>query len=211
MSEAVKQVRALTIKELAEKIERENKEFNKMTKPQKRVKIAEDCLDRIYTSQIKPTSGALIREESINGEDFCSVAGGDLSIKDIINDNENPFSCQACAKGGLFLSYIGRVNSKNFGELTSDHTINGPEMVTLTKIFSIRQLELMEVFFEGVSEGSYGDICPRINTSIGFPQPLLKKIGGIVGVFHGHELLSDTEKMIFICENLIENKGKFKI
>jgi hypothetical protein len=210
MSEAVKQVRALTIKELAEKIERENKAFNKMTKPQKRVKIAEDCLDRIYMSQIKPRSGSLIQEQYINGEDFCSVAGGDLSIKDTINDNENPFSCQACAKGGLFLSYIGRVNSKNFGELTPDHTIYGPQMVALTKIFSIRQLELIEVFFEGIGRDYYEDLCPKISTSMGFPQTLLKKIGGIVGV--GYEiLLNDLEKMIFICENLIENRGKFKI
>ena len=183
MSKAVKQVRALTIKELAEKIERENKEFNKMTKAQKRVKIAEDCLDRIYMSQIKPESGSLIGEGSI--------------------------------KGGLFLSYIGRVNSKNFDELTHDHEIDGPQMVTLTKIFSVRQLELMEVFFEGVGYSFYDnrDLCPKISTSIEFPQSLLKRVGSLVGIRQGKsgKIKGDTEKMIYICENLIENKGTFKI
>tara|TARA_R110000823_G_scaffold211887_2_gene342109 strand:+ start:171 stop:818 length:648 start_codon:yes stop_codon:yes gene_type:complete len=215
MSKAVKRVRALTIKDLAERIERENKEFNKMTKAQKRVKIAEDCLDRIYTSQIKPKTGALIQGESIGGKNFYSEDGVDLSVKDTINNNENVFSCQACAKGGLFLSYIGRVNSKNFDELTPDHHIDGKQMVALTKIFSIRQLELMELFFEGVSYSLYDDreLCPRISTSIDFSQTLLKRVGSLVGIRQGKsgKIKGDLEKMIYICDNLIENKGTFKI
>lgn len=191
--------RVSPLERLANRIKRENAKFKKMTNAEKRVVIAKDCIKRIRFEQIIPDKGVLIDRGT------CSLEG---SISETVNYNED-FYCDGCAKGGLFISYIGRVNDFNFQEIGNyGHEHDSNPMQKLLEIFSEDQLSLIEAAFEDGQVINYYANGNKIDVGIGFDTHTLM-MERAEDFSHGFEYAE--YRLIAICENIIENKGTFKI
>jgi len=176
----------MKISKVLKRIEESNKIFNKASKARKRVMIAQDCIDRIKAKQISAYSGSFVRRGDIDW---------DTSIKDLMGNDM--YTCQACAKGSLFMSYVGRVNECKFeAAATIDNDdIDDTAHMKLREIFSKEQLDLIETAFEG---GSY----LRVNDDIQKREAALRHI------YRKYD--NEDERLLAICQNIIDNDGKFK-
>jgi hypothetical protein len=205
-----------SLKALSLQIAKQNEAFNLMTKEEKIVTIAKDCLNRLDLNQITAKTGVLFgwNEREHKGKE---------SVQTVCN-TDSKFNCSACMKGGLLLSYIGRVNQFNFGQISKRNNIRSREHKKLTELFSKEQLALIEFAFEG-----------RLYINIKFTKETILKVvkfyyenGGRYAYYEKDEFddmvkeqqakdfvtlrcySKDEEKrMIAICENIIENKGVF--
>ncbi len=188
----------MTIIDLGKKIEAENAKFEKMSKNKKRVVVAKDCLDRIGLQQIEPYF-----------ERFCIInrefEHEDISVKETLNTNTGNI-CKACAKGSLFMSYVGRVNKVNFTEINGFNDEDDDEHIKLLEIFTLRQLAFIEYAFEGC-QFIYRD---EEGKAFQFNE---NKINEFRDKFEDSNLKLDaaTNILVAICENIIENKGTFKL
>jgi len=174
------------LKTLVASIEASNKEFSKMTPAEKRVAIAQDCIDRINLGQLRGTTGTVI-------DVSCKFDYGD-SLKDLLSTKTKSLQCSVCAKGGLFMSYIGRVNEFTFNDLDYTNTLNGSEMEKLKEIFNWEQLSLIETAFEGqqyTGKLTYEDVETAEKFYDRFSQ--------------------DTRRLKEICKNIVKNKGTFVV
>ena len=108
-------MKKLTIIDLGKRIEAENAKFETLSKAEKRVVIAQDCLIRIDLEQIE-----------VKSNKFCSIPveyhKTDINIKNVLNTTTTQV-CKACAKGSLFMSYIGRVNKLTFVDIENENSI----------------------------------------------------------------------------------------
>ncbi len=185
-------MKKFTVVDLAEKIKSENEAFEKMTKAEKRVVIAKDCLLRIELEQIVPERNK-----------FCRLAGeyeySSKSIQETLNTT-NKLVCSACAKGSLFMSYIGRVNKTNFTDIDNDNSKRDSDHKKLQEIFTLKQLSLIEYVFEG-SQYIYSD-----NKDKNIIHDSSKMVA-----FRSKYEYNDELTLKAICENIIKNKGTFKL
>lgn len=167
-------------------IEKQNEAFNKMSKADKRVQIAKDCIARLKFKQLNAQTGVVI-----------SVLQGEYeeedSLKDVMCNEE--LQCSVCAKGGLFLTYVGRVNKVLMGDVRSDNELESKEMKKLMEIFTAKQLTMIETTFEG-----YTPTGEQFMSDTNFDKCL-----AFYNSTDTHE-----ETLIKICENIIKNKGTFK-
>jgi len=186
-------------KEWLEKVEASNEAFNKMTKAEKRVQIAKDVIDRINLEQIVPSNVFL---DDDKGYTF-GVPFGNTPLEDgqEMKTSLNSITCSACVKGGMFLSYVGRSNNHTYDEYTGvSIEEDSKELKKLREIFTQRQLDLMELFFEG-------DIFSWMHDK---GKRLVKANEKMVEKFHEKYIFDRRSRMIAICENIIENNGTFK-
>jgi hypothetical protein len=192
-----------SIKNLAQFIEQSNELFNSMTIEEKKMQIAKDCIKRIEIGQLEPLQGAIISTKAIN----TFRAKKTLSVKEIINDDTMLPTCQVCAKGGLFLAYVGRVNEFSTLSLTLDtrneyNTVNDDEHKKLLQLFTARELAHIEFAFEGRQ-------CLRYDTEskpINFDTLEIKRILNFKSKYFNPEI-----RLVEICKNIIRNKGTFKL
>lgn len=173
--------------------------FDALPKYKKCMVVAQDVIDRIKLKQIAPRNGH-----------FCSIVQsenwnlGGKSLKGLLESPKT--QCTVCAKGGLFLSYIGIVNNYDisdnmYGRFSSAEELKSEEMGMLTKIFTRKQLSLIESCYEG-KEYEWNDFV----TMQEFDKCLK---------FRGYDYYENTDakakKLLQrICENIIKNKGTFK-
>jgi hypothetical protein len=213
------------IQELADRIEAENILFNMKTKAEKRVIVAEDCLIRIYARQILPYCGRFINDSS----SFSRIP---QSVQSQLNTPEVGIQCESCAKGSLFLSYVGRANKFENNDLESGNDIDDKQHKKLLEIFGVRELAYIEFAFEGQQyinfEFPYKLIDEEKNPINFTDEEIAKAIEFYVdkgGQYRGHknfdnfEAIFDEnnedypeeteERLIAICENIIANGGEF--
>jgi hypothetical protein len=162
-------------------IEKNNAIFNNSTKAQKRVMIAQDCIDRLRVNLIDSSRGS-----------FISIVDSDKVNKEIINKT----TCVVCAKGGLFASYIGRVNNFNTFKNNITNETDNCGHAKLLEIFTLKQLTMIEYAFEGV----------QYIHEIWLTYLVQQKLMMFFNKFD-----NDNERLKAICENIIKNKGTFKI
>lgn len=176
------------VETLIKNIEVSNEVFNKATKAEKRIMIAKDCIARIEAELLFPNRGSLIKSEAMN----------------VNKETLNSVECQVCAKGGLFASYVGRVN--NFDKRTSIVCgWNSPKddfHIKLSEIFTYKQLSLIEFAFEG---RKYLERDNKENAII-FDDKTYYEAESYRNRFE-----TSNECLTAICENIIRNKGTFKI
>lgn len=101
------------------------------------------------------------------------------------------------------MSYVGRVNKINYEDMSfpvHQNNITSSEHSKLLKIFSLRQLALIELVFEGRQ---------FIDTDIkgGYLNFDREKVRNFRKPYHE----DDNELLIAICNNIIKNKGTFKL
>lgn len=187
----------MKLESLKEKIESQNAEFDAMTNAEKRVAVAQDCLDRIEIGQIHPDGGLFFSKQVFNAsfneneEIVCS-----WNLKDVLN-SEIP-TCSACAKGGLFLSYVGRVNNYSIGDISDGNDELNNNHKKLLEIFDIEQLSAIEFAFEGRQ---------HIHNDLNGNKIYHKKYDELYSFSDKFTTYKDL--MIDICKNIIENKGTF--
>ncbi len=188
-------MKKITLKALAKKIELENAAFEKMTQAEKRVVIAKDCLARIEIKQIVPNFQRFCRINSLYDAE-------NISIKETIN-TVNKEICTACAKGSLFMSYVGRVNNYQFSEIDGGNGVDDSEHVKLLELFSLEQLALIETVFEGDQYIHKDETHEYIRLDF-------EKIKAF-RIEHNNvfEESKSTQLLIAICENMIANNGTF--
>lgn len=119
-------------------------------------------------------------------------------MKSLLNNQK--ITCVGCAKGGLFTSFVGRVNNFKRGKIEDDNDIDGSEHVKLLEIFTARQLALIESAFEG-SQYLYSYDGKSIN---------LKEDEYDRAIQYYDNYSDENQRLIAICENIVENKGTFK-
>lgn len=173
-------------------VEKSNKAFELMTKSEKRVQIAKDVISRLEFKNLSADTGSLIKTttKSIVKE------SGKESLKDFVNTGT---TCEVCAKGGLFMSYIGRVNKFKSSDITKSrhsHEHNSAEMIKLQEIFSDIQLVLIETVFEGRLVLTDRFISERNRQRA---EKMYRKYE------------NSNSRLVAICENIIRNKGTFKL
>jgi hypothetical protein len=166
-----------------------------MTEAEKRVVIAHDCIIRIHAEQIKAHPNQFFA----NLEDFKDFNGSD-SIKESINNCEAVPTCEVCAKGGLFLSIVGRVNNFTFEEIWGDNDLDSDEHTELLNYFSARQLAYIELAFEDDQHLDYDEDGEPID----FTDEEFSK----AHIFY-ESLENPNDRLIVICENIINNNGEF--
>lgn len=191
----------LSIKKLAEQIEVSNEEFNNMSKADKRVQIARDCLDRIKLKQFEPWTG---RTCDIDFNFICD--NGEKSIKEILAKKKLP-DCHACAKGGLFLSYVGRTNKFNFEDIEDSSNLESTEMQKLLEIFDKIQLEGIETAFEKYIVST--DYLNINDWEDDFDGNQYEFISNCMKYSDNTNCSTNTERLQSICKNIIKNKGEF--
>jgi len=184
-----------TVDSLANKIKADNEKFEQATKAEKRVMIAQDCLVRINMKQIKPLFGS-----------FCKLktnSHSETSIKDVLEKER--LVCTSCAKGSLFIAYLGRVNNFTVEDLHDNNSNSGYDEshLKLLEIFTRKQLALIENFFEGKQFIYY---------EYNFDDRIIEKYREKIIGGYDHRTPEGADNLLReLCKNIIKNKGTFKL
>lgn len=195
----------VSIEALRKIIEASNENFATMTTNEKKVVVAQDCIERINLGQISADTGNVINRNTITkmNKSYSQAT----SVKDILN-NDEMIQCDVCAKGGLFLSYVGRTNEVKLCELGSNTTtrnynpnsVHDNEHSRLLEIFTARELAYIELAFEGEQYLDYDENSCRIK----FTDDEYELANNFRCSFD-----TPDDVLVAICENIIKNKGQF--
>lgn len=163
-------------------------EWKALKKTEKRVLLAQDTLKWIKTGRIKPKSGV-----------FCNISlrNKDKNAKKVFESRKS--SCQVCAKGGFLYSRAMRVNCINLGEF--EEAYNDYDLTNISPMkdcFDTEQWRTLENHFEGWDH--YMKSGERTIETF-----YITETGSL-----GEQEIS-TLTLLFICLNLIHNKGKFAL
>jgi hypothetical protein len=192
-----------TVEKINKALLKSNAAFKKATKAEKRVMIAKDVLAQIKAKRYVPESGTWvdpnwnIRNE-IDGTESVQKLFADRTIE----------TCNVCALGGLFMSCtnlnnntcVSDINYGGEGNLLGEKIQEGDTLSNgLNKIFSKKQLQLIEVYFEK-GDGWFGE-------------------DGYTGVYIGEDSRhveyfndaypDDDERLVEIMKNIVANDGTF--
>ncbi len=174
-----------------------NEEFKKATKAQKRVMIAKDVLAQIKAKRYFPESGEWVKPLWSDDQKSIDIKlDPNSSIKDAFKSKAIN-SCQVCALGGLFMSCTNLNNNTTVQDMKTEYYLgevvqdNDKISNGLNRIFTQKQLMLIEIYFEG-GEGYFK----------GYSDENL-----LVTFF---ESFNDDERLKMIMQNIIDNNGTFK-
>jgi hypothetical protein len=167
--------------------------FWKSTAAQRRVLIAKDVLKQIASKRLVPTTGVYTRgrlKSKPDASDSVSTIGAREAIAAMPK-------CTACAVGSVLVSGALLGNRCTLGDLGQGYT--NTENLSLdrehaARYFTISQLDLMEVAFEG--------------DELGWLKISDKQLA-MARAFHNKHG-TDKECLIAIMKNVIRNEGTFK-
>lgn len=154
--------------------------------------IAKDVLAQIKTKRYFAESGCWV-EANINADCKRNLKDED-SVQKLFAEKKIE-SCNVCALGGLFMSCTNLNNNTAIQDLLNEYYIgdfvrNNVKLSNgLNRIFTQKQLMLIETYFEG-SEG-YFKVDDEKTSDF----------------FVNH---SDDERLEMIMQNIIDNNGTFK-
>lgn len=147
-----------TPKQVEAEIKRRNRQFKKATAAQKRVLIAKDAISRVQHRQYCAVSGVYVCADCQR----CDLAAGNINhIGEAASVQAHLISgtdCAVCAKGSLLLSCTVLENQQTGADLQRDvnkfSAVNQNYSNGLQRRFTQKQLNLIEVCFEGWSDGA---------------------------------------------------------
>lgn len=196
------------LKAQAKNINKSNRAFNALSAPEKRVFIARDVLAQLKLKKIVAMSGTWVDTFGINNHSYKD----DKELKDIYDKMP---SCEACALGGMFVCAVRVANNlkvNEVGEEKDDIYIQEGDISNyLGKFFDQNQLKLIETTFENGSGGfDHGEISPEEHEACyNFFNDVSEYMGEVEDLRGGPGL--DEVRMRLIMENIIANKGEFKV
>lgn len=177
-------------------IARTNKKFEEASAEQKRVMIAKDVLLRIQEKVFRVSWGQVVSYiRTGTGETQSNI-----QLKSILNDNNK--KCSVCAKGALFCSIIGRVNHCTVEQVNDDTDNNADGFIhsELRQYFSLEQLDLIETAFENNSYLNVIGVKSRKKAHKFYEKRM----------YNFQTSMDESDLLIDICNNIIENNGTFK-
>lgn len=185
-----------------------SKKWEELTRAERRVEICKDALKQLERCDFTG-EGAYIQAL----EPFCRYTRADNYSTTMITKEEVELlfrTCQACARGGLLLARIHRFNSIPWRLLTGTQKPSvggfssgsiGPQETTegLKGAFSEYQLCLIECAFE---------------QSVTYINPGHAKKSQLAAAKRarsfGMQFRSTMERMMAICQNIIDHDGEFR-
>ena len=192
-----------TVEKINESLRKSNAAFKKATKAEKRVMIAKDVLAQIKAKRYVPESGTWvdpnwnIRNE-IDGTESVQKLFADRTIE----------TCNVCALGGLFMSCtnlnnntcVSDINYGGEGTEIGERIQDGDTLSNgLNKIFSKKQLQLIEVYFEK-GDGWFGEE--------GYTGVHIGEDSRHVAYFND-AYPDDEDRLVEIMKNIVANDGTF--
>lgn len=192
-----------TVEKINKVLLKSNAAFKKATKAEKRVMIAKDVLAQIKANRYIAESGTWvdanwnIRNE-IDGTESVQKLFADRTIE----------TCNVCALGSLFMSCTNLNNNTcvsdiNYGGEGTEigERIQGGDTLSngLNKIFSKKQLQLIEVYFEK-GDGWFGED--------GYTGNYIGEDSRHVEYFND-AYPDDDERLVEIMKNIVANDGTF--
>lgn len=166
-----------------------NARFRKLTRADQRIKIIKDVISLLKSRKIIPTqhSGSYI---SISAEYTYNK-------KDQLNEVLDDKTCTVCGIGGLFVSAVSLHNNLIAGDI--GYLTSGADGTRLKRYlqnwFDIKQLGLIECAFE--DSHSFA--------AVSSPQKAIWDARHF-----GSQWGDPKERLLKICENILDNKGIFK-
>lgn len=179
--------------------------FEELSKDQQRVEIAKDVLLQIKKEFITPNSGSYLH--FLKAEDHSSCD----KFQEIISKKVQ--KCQACAVGAMFVCAVKNYNSCELTGSPWDSTWYDREMRNhLKKYFTLNQLHLIELYFEGEDVGGW---FSKNKTQEELSDIFHKNMLSIFGNEEGYLSRSAWDNfyrtvMQEIMKNIIANNGTFK-
>jgi hypothetical protein len=192
-----------TVEKINKVLLKSNAAFKKATKAEKRVMIAKDVLAQIKANRYIAESGTWvdanwnIRNE-IDGTESVQKLFADRTIE----------TCNVCALGSLFMSCtnlnnntcVSDINYGGEGTEIGERIEEGDTLSNgLNKIFSKKQLQLIEVYFEK-GDGWFGED--------GYTGNYIGEDSRHVEYFND-AYPDDDERLVEIMKNIVANDGTF--
>ena len=154
------------------------------------VAIAKDVLNRIELNKLNIESGKYIFQKA-----GFPIKG---SLQEQIDMAEA--NCEVCLLGGIFMSYTRLYNKVLVEELCNDILVVNRLTKKLRQYFSIKELQLMEFFFEGTCFiGDSGNFSGSHNMGSKNYEIYSEE----------YDNLSFRDRMVRVCMNIIDNGGEF--
>jgi hypothetical protein len=195
-----------TVEKINEALRKSNAAFKKATKAEKRVMIAKDVLAQIKAKRYIPESGTWVDAnwnirggiDEIHETDSVQKLFADRTIE----------TCSVCALGGLFMSCtnlnnntcVSDINYGGEGTEIGERIEEGDTLSNgLNKIFSKKQLQLIEVYFEK-GDGWFGEA--------GYTGNYIGEDSRHVEYFN-EAYPDDDERLVEIMKNIVANDGTF--
>jgi hypothetical protein len=195
-----------TVEKINESLRKSNAAFKKATKAEKRVMIAKDVLAQIKAKRYIPESGTWVDAnwnirggiDEIHETDSVQKLFADRTIE----------TCSVCALGGLFMSCtnlnnntcVSDINYGGEGTEIGERIEEGDTLSNgLNKIFSKKQLQLIEVYFEK-GDGWFGEA--------GYTGNYIGEDSRHVEYFND-AYPDDDERLVEIMKNIVANDGTF--
>jgi hypothetical protein len=195
-----------TVEKINESLRKSNAAFKNATKAEKRVMIAKDVLAQIKAKRYIPESGTWVDAnwnirggiDEIHETDSVQKLFADRTIE----------TCSVCALGGLFMSCtnlnnntcVSDINYGGEGTEIGERIEEGDTLSNgLNKIFSKKQLQLIEVYFEK-GDGWFGEA--------GYTGNYIGEDSRHVEYFND-AYPDDDERLVEIMKNIVANDGTF--
>jgi hypothetical protein len=165
--------------------------FKRLSAAQRRVAIARDIIARIDASLLMAGEGTLGMDTRMlltNAEDSADV-----------RRRINRTQCEGCAKGAVFLSWVGTLDSvpPERCDVYADLIEEFPK--DLVGTFGPRLLHAIEIAYEGWTDGTHG-IGHQTSKAL------------VAALYTPNDVRwSATTRLKGIMENLIANKGKLVV
>lgn len=178
-------------------IKARNAWFNKLTPDEKRVAIAKDVIDQITAEKYVASCGIYMSIDT--NKEYKE----DESLQKVLDKEE---SCQVCAMGAIFASKVRLGNEFSVDQLNGwvgDISASDRDILKATDdIFSLEQMRLMEFCFENDDIDSY---FWRTMERDDF-NTLEAKCNDFYYSYDG-----DSDRMLAIMQNVIDNNGVFAL
>ncbi len=185
-------------------ITRRNKIYAAATLAQKRVLIAKDVIAQLKDNRFVAETGTWT--DMWSSGDFPHAVGFQETFL-----TDKSVSCNCCAVGSLFLGCTLYANKLLTDDIRADWSL-GEDIISrkkfangFQKLFSPKQLALIELAFEGQTEFVMDDEDMDYTA----PELSVEEEMAAVGGYY-NDFKSPKARLIAIMENIVENNGTFE-
>lgn len=175
-------------------IDMTEKQFNRLSKKNKRIAIAKDVIAQIKAEKIYGAGGNFIRSAELSN--YLSKLRGKRSLQELLPN----YTCAVCAKGALFYSDI--INRNNYN-VSTYFSIQNDDCVDKLDYFDKIQLDLIEIAFEGQTY-EHSDTTLRCASSNGNAYKII-----LGAINFGRKHFNGNDRLKAIMQNIIDNDGTF--
>lgn len=168
-----------------------------------RVALAEDVIVKLRAGQIIAVTSRYVDSNNMNEAIYKYDEG--VELQTLLRDVP---SCEACAKGSLFLTEVMKNDNYKVSRYNDLSDICSPQIARRLTMFDDNQLDLIETAYERevimedndylMTDDQDGDFHDKTTTDVAD-----RAIG------FGEKYNDKTDRMIAIMENLIKNNGEF--